>query len=196
MGFPQDELGRSDDAARPTCSDRSYYYPHAWQPVREQPRSQPWAPARAGPTAELLGPGTFSGCNQASAHAVIGDELRRPAVWCELGSCSSRFTDAAALGESDVRSRALAVGWRQDALSRLACPGCAQHDPTFRSSYPLCPGRPAVGTLITEPRPSPAEVGPGKLDQKPATVANMPRSRTGPNAGPHGSGTGERAATG
>jgi hypothetical protein len=65
-----------------------------------------------------------------------------------------------ALVESDIRSRALAVGWREDALGRLACPGCVQHDPTFRISYPVVPGWPGsvppVMALPAEPWPETA----------------------------------------
>jgi len=38
------------------------------------------------------------------------------------------------IGERDLRARALAVGWRYDALGRLACPSCVRHDPSFRVS--------------------------------------------------------------
>jgi hypothetical protein len=81
----------------------------------------------------------------ASEPAPLGDELRIPAVWCQLGSCISRFTDAAALGESDVRFRAVAAGWREDALGRLACPACVQQDPTFRISYAVTLWSPIPG---------------------------------------------------
>lgn len=151
----------SDYAARPPWSDRRYLYPHAWQPPRQPAGSGPSTYAAARLAAELLGPVTANGHDQASAHAFIGDELRLPAAWCELGNCISRFTDAAALGELDIRSRALAAGWRHDALGRLACPGCVQHDPTFQISYPLVPWSgsqvsPAVA-LPAEPLPEPTE---------------------------------------
>jgi hypothetical protein len=68
---------------------------------------------------------------------VIGDELRKPVAWCQLGSCIARFCDPAALGEHDVRARAIAGGWREDALGRLACPDCQQRDPWFRVTRPL-----------------------------------------------------------
>src|SRR5215469_1545912 len=136
------ELEHSDDAAGPPWSDRHYLYPHTFQPAEQRPGSGAWAGAGAWPAGELLGPAPLSRHNQTSVQAVIGDELRMPAVWCELGSCISRFSDAAALGESDVRSRALAADWRQDALGRLACPSCVQRDPTFWISYPVVP-RPA-----------------------------------------------------
>ncbi|HVT67486.1 MAG TPA: hypothetical protein VHF26_07050, partial [Trebonia sp.] len=64
-------------------------------------------------------------------HAVIGDELRKPVLWCEFGPCVARFTDDDALGERDLRARALAAGWCYDALGRLACPSCAQYDAAF-----------------------------------------------------------------
>ena len=69
--------------------------------------------------------------------AVIGDELRMPIVWCEMGSCIARHTDPAALGEADIHARAIAAGWRVDALGRLACPGCQQRDGGFRTTHPV-----------------------------------------------------------
>jgi hypothetical protein len=72
--------------------------------------------------------------------AVIGDEFRTPMLWCEFGRCIQRFTVPDAHGEGDLRARALAAGWRYDALGRLACPGCAQRDPAFWVGRP--PGPP------------------------------------------------------
>ena len=48
-------------------------------------------------------------------------------MWCEMGSCISWHADPAALGEADTRARAIAAGWRIDALGRLACPQCQQN---------------------------------------------------------------------
>jgi hypothetical protein len=72
--------------------------------------------------------------------AVIGDEIRAPVLWCEFGSCIQRYTAPDPLGKGGLRARALAAGWRYDALGRLACPGCVQRDPAFRSGRP--PGPP------------------------------------------------------
>jgi hypothetical protein len=66
-----------------------------------------------------------------TARAVIGDELRVPIMWCEMGSCISWCADSSALGEADLRARAISAGWRVDALGRLACPRCQQTDPAF-----------------------------------------------------------------
>jgi hypothetical protein len=66
-----------------------------------------------------------------SVRAVIGDEIRIPIMWCQFGTCIARYTHRGALGERDLRARALTAGWRYDALGRLACPDCAQHDPAF-----------------------------------------------------------------
>jgi hypothetical protein len=71
--------------------------------------------------------------------AVIGDEIRIPIMWCEFGSCIARYTHRGALGERDLRARALAAGWRYDALGRLACPDCAQHDAAFWPTRPPVP---------------------------------------------------------
>jgi len=69
--------------------------------------------------------------------AAIGDQLRIPIAWCEMGSCISHHTDPAALGEADIRARAISAGWRIDALGRLACPKCQQSGPGFRASHPV-----------------------------------------------------------
>ncbi|MGH3209344.1 MAG: hypothetical protein ACRDNO_16440 [Trebonia sp.] len=63
--------------------------------------------------------------------AIIGDEIRTPMLWCEFGNCIARYTSEDALGEQDLRSRALAAGWRYDAHGRLACPACTRRDPSF-----------------------------------------------------------------
>jgi hypothetical protein len=63
--------------------------------------------------------------------AAIGDQIRVPILWCEFGNCIKRYASDAAQGEWDLRARAEAAGWRYDGLGRLACPACAQHDPSF-----------------------------------------------------------------
>ena len=74
-----------------------------------------------------------------TGRAVIGDQLRMPVMWCELGSCISWHADPAALGEADTRARAISDGWRIDALGRLACPRCQQTDPAFWVTGPVVP---------------------------------------------------------
>jgi hypothetical protein len=74
-----------------------------------------------------------------SVRAVIGDQLRMPVMWCEMGSCISWHTDPAALGEADTRARAIGAGWRIDAFGRLACPRCQQTDPNFRTRHQVVP---------------------------------------------------------
>ncbi len=69
--------------------------------------------------------------------AAIGDQLRIPIAWCEMGSCISHHVNRAALGEADIRARAILVGWRVDALGRLACPRCQQNGAGFRTSRPV-----------------------------------------------------------
>ncbi len=71
--------------------------------------------------------------------AVIGDQLRMPIMWCEMGSCISWHADPAALGEADARARAIDAGWLIDAFGRLVCPRCQQADPRFRASHPVVP---------------------------------------------------------
>ena len=73
--------------------------------------------------------------------AIIGNELRIPILWCDFGSCIAHYTHPDALGERDVRHRALAAGWRYDLLGRLACPSCVQHDATFWAAHLPVPVR-------------------------------------------------------
>jgi len=95
------------------------------------------APARTATRAVPAGPAartTPAGPAGAAVRAVIGDQLRMPVMWCEMGSCVCWYADPAALGEADTRARAIGAGWRIDALGRLACPRCQQSDPGFRAS--------------------------------------------------------------
>ena len=92
----------------------------------------PAAPAEPSAVAEPTAPA------EAVVRPLIGDELRMPIMWCEMGSsCISWHADPAALGESDSRARAIGAGWRIDAFGRLACPHCQQTDPSFRTSRPV-----------------------------------------------------------
>jgi hypothetical protein len=75
----------------------------------------------------------------ATERPVIGDQLRMPVMWCEMGSCISWYTHPAALGEEDTRARAIGAGWRIDALGRLACPQCQQTDPSYWAASPVVP---------------------------------------------------------
>jgi hypothetical protein len=74
---------------------------------------------------------------QATGRAVIGDQLRLPIMWCEMGSCISWFAHPAALGEADIRARAIDAGWRVDAVGLLVCPQCEQTAPGFQSPLPV-----------------------------------------------------------
>ena len=84
------------------------------------------SPGQAGTKAEV----------EITERAVIGDELRMPLAWCEMGACISHYADPAALGEADIRARAIEAGWRADALDRLACPQCQQGDSWFWTAHP------------------------------------------------------------
>jgi hypothetical protein len=69
--------------------------------------------------------------------APIGDELRIPIAWCDMDACISYYDHPAALGEADIRTRAIAAGWRVDAVGRLACPQCQQSVPWFWTTQPV-----------------------------------------------------------
>ena len=112
------------------------------RPEAPAERAVPAAPAeRAVPAAraERAVPAERAAPAGATVRAVIGDQLRMPIMWCEMGSCISWHSDPAALGEGDARARAIGAGWRIDAFGRLACPRCQQTDPGFRVSRPVVP---------------------------------------------------------
>ena len=108
------------------------------------PSFTPFAPAaapaaQAGPAAVPVLPAGPAAPAPATERPVIGDQLRMPISWCEMGSCISWHADPAALGEGDQRARAIEAGWRLDAFGRLACPRCQQADPGFRATHPVVP---------------------------------------------------------
>jgi hypothetical protein len=113
------------------------------RPYGEQTPVIPQQPGVPRPTATptSIPPSLLTGRHHRSARAVIGDALRVPVLWCQFGSCIARYTHRDALGERDLRARALAAGWRYDALGRLACPSCVQHDPFFWMTRPPVPIR-------------------------------------------------------
>ena len=113
--------------------------------ARPEAPAGPVAPAAPAATAapavptRPAAPTAPAGRAGAAVRAVIGDQLRMPIMWCEMGSCISWHADPAALGEADTRARAIAAGWRIDALGRLACPQCQQNDPRYRAARPVVP---------------------------------------------------------
>jgi hypothetical protein len=101
------------------------------------PRPQAPAEAADAEAAAQAGEAEAGVRAETMVRAVIGDQLRMPIMWCEMGSCISWYAHPAALGEADTRARAIDVGWRIDALGRLACPQCQQTDPGFWSARPV-----------------------------------------------------------
>ena len=118
---------------------------HARLGSAQGPRAEPCAsaPDRATAPVETIPPAEAMPRAEARARArvtgraVIGDELRTPIMWCEMGACISRYSDPAALGEADIRARAIGAGWRVDALGRVACPRCQQTDGRFWATHPV-----------------------------------------------------------
>jgi len=111
----------------------------AWAQATTRARADALAEARARAQADARAQARASAEARAGAteRPVIGDQLRMPIMWCEMGSCISWYTHPAALGEADTRARAIAGGWRIDALGRLACPRCQQTDPGFWATGPV-----------------------------------------------------------
>ena len=102
-------------------------------------RAQAEADARAQAEADARAQAEAAARAEMTVRAVIGDRLRMPIMWCEMGSCISWHADAAALGDADTRARAIDAGWRIDAFGRLACPRCQQTDPGFWATSPVVP---------------------------------------------------------
>ncbi len=110
---------------------------------------------------------------ETTVRAVIGDQLRMPVVWCEMGTCISRHTHPAALGEADIRARAIGSGWCVNALGRLACPRCLQTAPGFRSLRPVALWDPDAAITITAQ--TTAESGNGAVGSTAAEISHDSR---------------------
>jgi hypothetical protein len=121
--------------------------------------------------ADVLG-AFMPGQASAESGAVIGDELRQPALWCDFDQCINRFADPAALGEADVRQRATSAGWRQDALGRLACPQCQQSNPAFRITGAVVPAEPLEA--VAAPPDHVAGLAPAPAAELPPEPAEQP----------------------
>ena len=151
------ELRESDDTGRrpgdrpagPVSADGSPPEPSAAAPANRpvsrveifaaeaHARAQAWADVQASARAKTMARADGRGRVPITARAVIGDELRMPIMWCEMGFCISWHADPAALGEADIRARAIAAGWRVDALGRMACPRCQQSNSQFWATHPV-----------------------------------------------------------
>ena len=108
-----------------------------WPEVLAEAAARAQAEADARAQAEADARAQAEARAEMTGRAVIGDQLRMPVMWCEMGSCISWHADPAALGEADTRARAIGAGWRIDALGRLACPRCQQNDPAFWATDPV-----------------------------------------------------------
>jgi len=106
------------------------------EPVGDAGR-RPGAAAVAPSAHRLAASAEISAHIEITEPAAIGDQLRIPIACCEMGSCIWYDADPAALGEADIRARAISAGWRIDALGRLACPKCQQSGPSFWASHPV-----------------------------------------------------------
>ena len=188
---------RAEAAARAQAAARAEAVARAEAAARDEAaaRAEAVARAEAAARAEATARAEAAARAQAAARAasteraVIGDELRIPIMWCEMGSCISRHADPAALGEADVRARAIKAGWRIDALGRLACPRCQQSDPTFWATDSIMPWdrytAMARAAAVSSHDPGPARgrpyVGPPKTPwQPPVPPLPRPSSESGP----------------
>ena len=126
--------GRVEGRAEPPAEGRAEPPAEGRAEGRAESASGDARPEALGEPAAPIEPATSAG---GTVRAVIGDQLRMPIMWCELGTCISWHADPAALGEGDARARAIGAGWRIDAFGRLACPRCQQTDPGFRASWPV-----------------------------------------------------------
>jgi hypothetical protein len=145
-GRAEATLGGKDEATVPavTAPPAPVTAPAAPAVGPPPPAIGPPAPA-IGPPAPAIGPpapavgdrGNRRNRVAITARAAIGDELRIPIAWCDMGACISYYEHPEALGEADIRDRAIAAGWRVDALGRLACPSCQQSGRWFWTTHPV-----------------------------------------------------------
>jgi hypothetical protein len=130
-----EEAARAEAAARVQAAARAEIAARAEAAARVQAAAR----AEAAAHAEAAARAEAAAHAASTVRAVIGDELRMPIMWCEMGSCVSWYADPAALGEADNRARAIKAGWRIDAVGRRACPSCQQTDVGFWATDPVVP---------------------------------------------------------
>jgi hypothetical protein len=161
-----------DQDAYPELAPRPEVYRHLWQPPGRRPaprqalgRPYVWDGGRPDPEALTSGrPDVTSepardvrphrhrrpsegdvlggGPSPSTERAVLGDHLRELGAWCQIGACIARHTDADALGERDIRKKAVAAGWCVDLFGRLVCPSCQQRYPVWCARPLLIRDRP------------------------------------------------------
>ena len=144
----------------------------------------PWAsaPAPAAAAASVTStPAQAGAAAPVTARAAIGDELRRPIMWCELASCINYHADPSALGEADARARAVSAGWRIDAVGRLACPQC-QQTASFWTPRPVVPWDRATALVMTTLAAAAVRAGWASGRQQQAWHHEQPRVRGGRHA--------------
>jgi hypothetical protein len=111
----------------------------AWPPADIAGTRHQDTPGPAAASGRRVGGDPLSGPITITERPVLGDQIRRPIVWCEIAPCIGRYEDPVALGEADIRARALGAGWRHDAAGRLTCPACQQRSPDVWPVYPVVP---------------------------------------------------------
>jgi hypothetical protein len=128
-------LGGSGEANVP--ADTAPPAPAAFPPTPATPAPAPPVAATGPPVAAAGNGGNRRTSVAITERAAIGDELRIPIAWCDMGACIAYYEHPEALGEADIRARAITAGWRVDALGRLACPGCQQSGRWFWTTHPV-----------------------------------------------------------
>jgi hypothetical protein len=112
--------------------------PYVWDGGRSDEYDWPWPARTSGPRHARQRPAIdpLTGPAPTTERAIIGDYLREIAAWCQIVACIARHTDVSALGEVDIRNKAVAAGWCVDLFGRLICPSCQQREPVW-SARPL-----------------------------------------------------------
>lgn len=139
------------------------------------------APAPAGGAHAISYPAPAEAAAPVTARAAIGDELRRPIMWCEMASCINYHADPSALGEADARARAVRAGWRIDAVGRLACPQC-QQTASFWAPRPVVPWDRATALVMTTLAAVRAGLAAGRPQEQQAWHHEQPWVRGGRHA--------------
>ncbi len=173
-GWPDPDAHETPAPAVRPSAYRQLWQPPGRRPQRRQAIGQPYVwdggstgPGQFGPLdGDAIGPAgrparrersreadALTGPTLTTERAVIGDELRELATWCQIGACISGHTDIEAQGEADIRNKAVAAGWCVDLLGRMVCPSCQQRYPVWCARPPVDRERhvgmpPAAGGLV------------------------------------------------
>ena len=149
--------------AVPSRPSHGHAQPASGSDPRPEVRAEVAARAEAGARTEAAAPAQAGARAEITGRAVIGDHLRMPVMWCEMGSCISWYAHPRLRSARPTPAPARSAPAAHRCPSWRPAPGASRPTP---ASGP--PARSCRGTG-TRPSPGPPGSPPGPATAPPAT---------------------------